>query len=961
MSQLIAGMYELQQQIGTGGGGIVYLGRHLRLEKKIVLKADKRTLSTSEKILRREVDMLKGLNHTFIPQVYDFVQENGIVYTVMDFIEGESFDKILKRGEKLEQAQIIEWACQLLEALKYLHSRPPHGILHGDIKPANIMLRPNGTICLIDYNIALALNEDGAVKAGASRGYASPEHYGADYSSKEYQQDELITDTETIRTAETIADTETIQKNVSRNGMKSTGTGNRRGILLDVRSDIYSLGATLYHLLSGQRPAQNAQEVIALGEEKCSPAVAAIIQKAMAIDPVKRYQTAEEMLLAFRQLHKRDKRMRRHKKRMLCFSLASVFAFLTGGICTFLGLDQMEQRQKALALAEYSANEYERGNISAAIELALQGIPKDHGIFTIPVPAQVQKVLTDAVGVYDLSDGFQAFDIVELPAAPFKIAVSPQGRYLAVVYAGEAAIYDLEILQRMYVLSMQDSALSDLIFSDETHLVYAGDKGVTAYDLNAGEVVWTGDIATSLSVSGDGTTVAAINRSEDHAIIYRMSDGMKIRVQTFEGQHLNVPANDIFADADNNIFSLNEDGTMLAVSFSNGGLFIYDLENPENNLIVYEQSGYTNFRGGFCRDYFACLAEKNGENQFDLIDTKEAVYMGGYTSKERMKLQAGENGIFLSRGNVLINLDPVTLEERELAYTEHENIKVFSVGTEYAVTVTEENGVCFYDSGANLIESQDRSASCDFLEMTDEFVILANRNDPMIQILRLKNHKDKTIFSYDARYVHDEARINNDGSTVMLFDYQGFCVYDKNGNMVNQVTLPDPEQIYDQQFVRAEESWLEVIWYDGIVRRYHASDGHLMDEVKQAPPSVDLYEEFYTDKYRIASSLHSAPIVYELETNRQVAVLEEDSYLTYVTQLGNYLITEYVSSSGERYGLLLNEDFQTLAYLPGLCDVMNGMPVFDYGSGNLRQCRLYSLQELKTFGEMYLKNVEGKE
>ena len=75
MSQVIAGMYELRNQIGSGGGGIVYFGKHIRLEKDIVLKADKRKLSTKPELLRREVDMLKGLSHKYIPQVYDFVQE----------------------------------------------------------------------------------------------------------------------------------------------------------------------------------------------------------------------------------------------------------------------------------------------------------------------------------------------------------------------------------------------------------------------------------------------------------------------------------------------------------------------------------------------------------------------------------------------------------------------------------------------------------------------------------------------------------------------------------------------------------------------------------------------------------------------------------------------------------------------------------------------------------------------
>ncbi|MDR2088606.1 MAG: protein kinase, partial [Clostridiales Family XIII bacterium] len=136
MSRIIASTYEIVREIGSGGGGVVYLGRHLRLNKDVVLKADKRTLTTDPEILRREVDALKNLSHTYIPQVYDFISDGETVYTVMDYIEGESFDRKLKCGERFTQPQVIEWARQLLEAVCYLHSRPPHGILHSDIKPA---------------------------------------------------------------------------------------------------------------------------------------------------------------------------------------------------------------------------------------------------------------------------------------------------------------------------------------------------------------------------------------------------------------------------------------------------------------------------------------------------------------------------------------------------------------------------------------------------------------------------------------------------------------------------------------------------------------------------------------------------------------------------------------------------------------------------------------------------------
>lgn len=509
MSQIIAGIYEIHHKIGAGGGGVVYIGRHLRLEKPVVLKADKRTLNVGMETLRREVDLLKGLSHTYIPQVYDFVQENGVVYTVMDFIEGESCDKLIGKGNLPPQAVVIRWACQLLEALSYLHGQPPHGILHGDIKPANIMVRPNGDICLIDYNIALALGEDGAVKVGFSRGYASPEHYGVDYirgnrpaavgqfSGPGYGDERERDETETLW-----------ERRQDLPG-KST-TGGKRGILLDVRSDIYSLGATLYYMLSGRRPAENALEVLPLTGEVCSPAVSEIIQKAMAPDPAWRYQSAEEMRAAFMQLYEKDERTVRHRKRIMVLTGSLLALFLGGALCSFVGLKQLGQIQRALALAE--------GDVEGAVSLAMQAIPSGKKILEAPVTAEAQKALADALGVYDLTDGFKRCGTIELPAAPFDLVLSPSGSYMAAVYAYEVAVYETESGVRAAVFPIQESALSDVVFTDETHIVYAGSQGVAAYDLEKGETLWTGEVATTLAVLEEDSYLTYVTEAGEYLI-----------------------------------------------------------------------------------------------------------------------------------------------------------------------------------------------------------------------------------------------------------------------------------------------------------------------------------------------------------------------------------------------------------------------------------------------------------
>jgi len=948
MSQIIADTYEILQEIGSGGGGVVYLGRHLRLGKYVALKADKRTLSAKPVALRREVDALKNLSHTYIPQVYDFIEQDGTVYTVMDYIEGESLDKSLKRGERYPQAQIIKWACQLLEALCYLHSRPPHGILHSDIKPANVMVTPEGEVRLIDFNIALALGEEGAVRVGFSQGYASPEHYGIDYSSAAETQAESP---ETQLGAETQLPTGPKSKS-SRGSDTNGGT-----VLLDVRSDVYGLGATLYHLLTGRRPARDAKEVVPISPAEASPAVAAIIHKAMSPNPDGRYQTAEEMLQAFRHLHRDDPRAKRHRRRAIVTAALLASLFLAGGLSCFAGLRGMERQaayaeetermaKQALAAVTGSENAYRRGDIPAAVQLAAEALTLDS-----PYLSQAQKALTDALGVYDLSDSFAAYRTLELPSEPLKLAASPDGDRLAAVSAFQADVFDLETGEKLAELPMEPSALSDVMFLDENRLLYAGEGAVTAYDLAGKRTLWMGNAATALALSADGTRAAAIYKDEGQAYIYDTASGTVLQTIAFQGRSQRVADNDRFADPEDNLLALDRAGQYMAVSFSDGSLTVFDLERGDE-IELLEPSSMNHFEGGFFGQYFAFSAWDGQEAIFAAVDMSELVQTGGFSARTPFHLQVDETGICISSDNLLVRIDPETGDQTELAYLDGD-ITRFQNRSGYTSVATSEQVFAIFDSGARNLEEISCGYSCDFLQISDRFAVIGSRDTPSIRLLKREIHPEAELFSYDPSYYHDEARLSADSSTVMLFSYTGFRLYSREGALLSETELPDAEQIYDQQYRREEDgtSYLEVIYSDGTRRAYSAADGVLLWERGGEKPDSSLYEEFLTDSLRITSPLHGTPEAYDRETDKLVARLETDDYLTYVTQVGDQIITEYVSAQGERYGLLLDGNCQVLARLPDLCDIIDGTLVFDYPSGNLRQSRIYSRQELIALAE----------
>jgi serine/threonine-protein kinase len=341
--------YRIEAELGSGGGGVAYKAWHERLRKYVVLKRIKDDSAIVRAGRSRgEADILKNLKHAHLPQLYDFLEDASGIYTVMEFIPGRSFSETLKAGARYSQPDAVRWAEQLADALEYLHSQDPP-VLHSDIKPGNIMLTPQGDTCLIDFNISLVLTGDGAQAAGLSHGYASPEQYGPPPMPQ---------------------------------GQARGGTyTRRRAARLDTRSDIYSLGATVYHIVTGRRPEAAIEDVTPLGEFglPLSDAFIDIIERCMERDPADRFQTAEELHGAIANIHKLDRRYRAHRVKTASAAAALALLFAAFGAMSVFGARRMGSEKAALYNELILEIEGDRGD--AAYESAVELFPEKPGAY----------------------------------------------------------------------------------------------------------------------------------------------------------------------------------------------------------------------------------------------------------------------------------------------------------------------------------------------------------------------------------------------------------------------------------------------------------------------------------------------------------------------------------------------------------------------------------------------------
>lgn len=969
MSEIIASTYKIIKEIGSGGGGVAYLAEHLRLHKSVVLKADKRQIHTSSATLRREVDILKELSHTYIPQVYDYFIENGIAYTVIDYIDGESLDIPLKRGEHFPQPQVITWALQLLEALEYLHSpthgNPPRGFVHSDIKPANVMLKQNGDICLIDFNIALALGEESAI--GRSSGYASPEHYGLDYSSG--GADSFIMnknnsgETDVVPLARVGRNPRKIFTGVglSTSGSSagcSAGSG-RRKVVPDVRSDIYSLGATLYHLLSGVKPATDARDVKLLSKREYSPQIVDIITKAMNPNPELRYQSAKEMREAFLSLHRKDPRIRRWKRWNVIAGVVGGILVATGVFSAFTGLKRIQTKEQWLRLAEYSEDALEKGDAKQAVDYAVQSLNKTSDVFQPDYIMEGQRALTEALGVYDLADGYEPYQSVQLPAQPQFIRLSPDGKTMVCLCSNVFVVVDTQSGATLAKLPSAQSALSEAEYLNEHIIIYAGAEGITAYDIEHGAVLWTGEPATAITISGDKTRVAGVYKDETHANLYVAETGEIVGTYDFGGNHLYYTSlNDHVADPSMNvhsdIFELNEDGYLLGTSYENGSLQILNLKNPENSInLVEEKDGFTHYEGGFYQHYFAFSASSEEESNFIMIDLDTVSQVASMPSSATVyRVQAYDWGICVKQQNRVSYID-IEAENQKPLINMEETVRRFASDGRHTI-VAAKGCFAFFDEKTNEMGRYNYPYNCDFIQIAGGCAIIGSRDTLNVRILQYEEHRDTEILRYDPQYEHEEVKISQDGERVLLFSVNNILIFDRENNLLKKIEMPRDKFVYSQIVHRiGNNSWLEVTFFDGKRINYNAEDGSILSEEQVSIPDASLYKEYETDNYIVKRTPYKAPEVFKKDTGEYLMTLNEDAVLNNIMETERYIIAQYFPYDDQSaiYGILMDKNYTTLAKLPYLCDVKDDMLYFDYPSGYVRSSTIYNIEMLLSYAQ----------
>lgn len=289
IGSLVDGKYKILNKVGQGGMSVVYLAMNEKANKQWAVKEVRKDGVKDFEVVKQglvaEIDILKKLSHPNLPSIVDVIDSEESFIIIMDYIQGNSLNKALAEYGAQPQENVIEWAKQLCDVLGYLHTRTP-AIIYRDMKPANVMLKPDGNVTLIDFGTAREFKEKNLADTTClgTVGYAAPEQFG---------------------------------------GMGQT----------DARTDIYCLGATLYHLVTGMNPCEPPYEIKPIREINpgLSSGLERIILKCTQRDPNDRYQSAAELMYALEHYEEIDDLYRKkQKKKLNTFITTSVLTVALG-------------------------------------------------------------------------------------------------------------------------------------------------------------------------------------------------------------------------------------------------------------------------------------------------------------------------------------------------------------------------------------------------------------------------------------------------------------------------------------------------------------------------------------------------------------------------------------------------------------------------------------------------------
>ena len=299
IGSVIDGKYKILNVVGKGGMSVVYLAMNERANKQWAIKEVRKDGMQSFEVVKQnlvaETDLLKKLNHPHLPSIIDVIDCDDTFLIVMDYIEGNPLSKALETSGAQNQDDVIEWAKQLCDVLGYLHSRKPP-IIYRDMKPSNVMLKPDGNVMLIDFGTAREFKYSSVADTTClgTQGYAAPEQFG--------------------------------------------GHGQT-----DARTDIYCLGATMYHLVTGHNPATPPYEMYPIRQwnPMLSSGLEEIILKCTQRNPEDRYQSCAELLYAldhYKDLDIENKTAQSFKWKTFLASFIMTIVMLVGTIGFSAGL-----------------------------------------------------------------------------------------------------------------------------------------------------------------------------------------------------------------------------------------------------------------------------------------------------------------------------------------------------------------------------------------------------------------------------------------------------------------------------------------------------------------------------------------------------------------------------------------------------------------------------------------------